>query len=57
MGPWVLINARWYKPAKAMHRIVGKLTGEKTSTKNKNVGAREGKSGKKSSWSRMFKKG
>lgn len=45
------------KPAKAMHRIVGKLTGEKTSTKNKNVGAREGKSGKKSSWSRMFKKG
>jgi pilus assembly protein CpaE len=45
------------KPAKAMHDIVRKLTGEKKSAKNKNVGAPEGKSGKKSSWSQMFKKG
>lgn len=45
------------KPAKAMNSIVSKLTGEKKSTKNKNVGAPEGKSGKKSSWSQMFKKG
>ncbi len=44
-------------PAKALHSIVGKLTGEKNSAKNKNADAREGKSGKKSSWSRMFKKG
>jgi pilus assembly protein CpaE len=45
------------KPAKAMHDIASKLTGEKKSAKNKNVGAPEGKSGKKSSWSQMFKKG
>jgi pilus assembly protein CpaE len=54
--PLIQVDSRG-KPAKAMQSIVGKLTGEKKSTKNKDAGARESKSGKKSSWSRMFKKG
>jgi Flp pilus assembly CpaE family ATPase len=54
--PLIQVDSRG-KPAKAMQSIVDKLTGEKKSKKNKDAGAREGKSGKKSSWSSMFKKG
>jgi len=54
--PLIQIDSRG-KPAKAMQSIVDKLTGEKKSAKNKDAGTRDGKSGKKSSWSWIFKKG
>ncbi len=54
--PLIQIDSRG-KPAKAMQSIVDKLTGEKKSAKNKDAGTRDGKSGKKSSWSSIFKKG
>ena len=54
--PLIQVDSRG-KPAKAMHSIVAKLVGDKKSTKNKDAGAGEGKSEKKSSWSQLFKKG
>ena len=54
--PLIQVDSRG-KPAKAMQSIVAKLVGDNKSTKNKDAGAHEGKSEKKSSWSRLFKKG
>jgi Flp pilus assembly CpaE family ATPase len=54
--PIVQIDAR-SKASKTMQSIVAKLTGEKKSAKTKDNRSKENKSEKKSSWSRMFKKG
>ena len=54
--PLIQVDSRG-KPAKVIQSIVAKLTGEKKSAKNRGAGAGDGKSEKKSSWSRMFKKG
>ena len=54
--PLVQVDSRG-KPAKTMQSIVAKLTGEKKSIKIQDTGAEEGESNKKSSWSKIFKKG
>jgi Flp pilus assembly CpaE family ATPase len=54
--PLVQVDSRG-KPAKTMQSIAARLTGEKKSNKTQDTGAEEGGSKKKSSWSKIFKKG